>query len=198
MIRVIWVDLVAIIIVVRSIYVGLHRGFFGEFFYILAICLAIVFGIQFYPLPSNFLNTFLLIPPNITDFVGFILIIIIIFMIYVFLSKFFQRLIKIEIFPAINRMGGLVVGFCRGLALSSLILLIMLLTPIGYITESAKTKSLFGPFLIQTGANIYKKSLIAVPFIPQRDLTQLLSGARPIKFKMIKVKRKDRLEEILQ
>jgi len=74
----------------------------------------------------------------------------------------------------------------------------MLLVPISYITDSVKARSLFSPFLIKTGVALYKQGLSMISHAEPRDLTQFLSGAEPLNFKMFKLKRKDKLDEILQ
>lgn len=198
MARVNWADALVIIIVLRSTYVGSQRGFFGELFYIFGICLAIIFSIHFYALLSNFINKYLFIPLNISDVISFLIITFAICLGFKFIYGLLQKIIKIEVFPAINKVGGPLLGFCKGFIISILLFLIMLLIPIGYITDSAKEKSLFGPFFIETGVTLYKKSLSVISATKGRDLTRFLSGAKPLEFKIFKLRRKDRLDEILE
>jgi len=200
MTRINWADVLAIIILIFSSYIGSQRGFFGEFFYILGACFTIVFALHFYGAVSNFFHSYLFLHLNVSDLIGFLIIIFIFYFLFTRVDKFLysQKIIKIEIFHLINKISGAVLGFCRGFVVSALIFFIMLLIPLSYIIDSAKTRSLFGPFFIKAGTTLYKKSLSLVSGVEERDLTRLLSGAEPLKFKIFQLKRKDKLDEILQ
>ncbi len=193
-----WPDLLVVIIVLRSTYMGSQRGFFGELFHIFGICLGIILGIHFYIPVSDFINTYLFIPLNITYIIGFLLIIITIYLAFRFIYAFARRIIKVEMFPAINKIGGPIIGFCKGSALSIFLFFIMLLTPIHYISESAKTRSLFAPFFIKIGTTLYETSLKILPDVEKKGLEQLLKGVKPIEFKEFRFKKRDKLDEILE
>ncbi len=193
-----WVDLLVIIVVLRSTYVGSQRGFFGELFHIFGICLVIVFSIHFYTPVSNFLNQYLFIPLNIAYIIGFLIVTIVIYLIFKCIYGFLRKVIKIEAFPVINKIGGSVLGFCKGFAIATFLIFIMLLTPIRYITESAKTKSSFAPFFIKAGTLLYEKSLGIFSAVKTKELEQLLKGVEPLKFKGLQFKRRDALDEILE
>ena len=195
--RISWVDLIIIIIVLRSTYAGSQRGFFGELFHIAGICLAIVLSMHFYAPLGCFIHTYLYIPINIANVTTFLAITYIIYLIFRIIYGLSSKLIKIEMFPAINKMGGALLGFCRGSVLSIFLVLIMLLTPIHYITESVKTRSLFSPFFIKTGISLYEKSLGLFSWVEARGLEEFLEGAEPIKFHMLQFKKKNKLDKIL-
>lgn len=198
MARVNWADVLAIIIVLRSTYVGSQRGFLGELFYILGIWLIIIFSIHFYVPISNFINKYLFISLNISNLISFLIIALALYFGFRFIYGLLQKTIKIEVFPAINKIGGSLLGFCKGFIIATLLFLIMLLIPISYITNSAKTRSLFGPFFIKTGVTLYEKSLSIISAVEGENLNRLLAGAKPLEFRIFQLKRKDKLDEILQ
>ena len=198
MARVNWADVIAIIIVLRSTYVGSQRGFFGELFYIFGILFTIILSLHLYGNLGNFINRYLFIPLNISNLISFLIIIFILYVGFRFLYGFIQKVIKIEILPAINRIGGPLLGFCKGFVMATILYFLMLLIPITYITDSAKTKSFFGPFFIKTGTILYEKGINLIPVVESKDLTQLLSGAKPLKFGTFRLKRKDKMDEVLQ
>lgn len=198
MARVNWADIIAIIVVLRSTYVGSQRGFFGELFYIFGIFLTIIFSLHFYAIVSNFLNTYLFIPLNVSNLISFVIITSTIYLCFRFIYGFLQKIIKIEVFPAINKIGGPMVGFCRGFVTATAFFLLMLLIPVSYITESARANSLLGPFFVKTGTVLYKKSLNLIRIVEPKDLAELLSGAEPLRFRMFRLKRRDGVDEILQ
>ena len=196
--RVSWVDLLIVIIVLRGTYVGSQRGFLGELFHIFGICLAIVLGIHFYTPISNFSHTYIFIPLNIAYIISFLLITFVIYVVFKTIYTFLQKLLKIEMLPAINKIGGAFIGFCKSFVLSVFIVLIMLLVPIRYISESVKTESLFAPAFIEAGAALYVRSSSIFSAVKSEDLRRLLNGIEPLKFNGLRLKRKDKLDEILQ
>ena len=198
MARISWTDLLIIIILLRSTYVGSQRGFFGELFHIFGICLAIILGVHFYTPVSNFINQYFFIPTNIACIIGFLAITITIYLVFIFIYALLQKIIKVEIFPAINKIGGSLLGFAKGFAVSIFLVFIMLLTPIHYITESAKTRSLFAPFFIKAGTVLYEKGASLFSAVKAAELEHLLKGAEPLKFNIFQLKRRDKLDEILQ
>ena len=100
-----WPDLLVVIIILRSTYMGSQRGFFGELFHIFGICLSIIFGIHFYIPVSYFINTYFFIPLNIAYIIGFLLVIITIYLAFRFIYAFVRKIIKIEVFPDVNKIG---------------------------------------------------------------------------------------------
>ena len=198
MTRVSWVDLLVIIIVLRSTYVGSQRGFFGELFHIFGICLVIIFSIHFYTPISNFLNQYLFIPLNIAYIIGFSIITLIVYLVFRAVYNLLWNVVKIEVFPAINKIGGSLLGFCKGFTVCIFLIFIMLLIPIHYVTQSVRAKSIFAPFFIKTGTVLYEKSLGIFSAVKTKELEQLLKGVEPLKFKELQFKRRDALDEILQ
>ena len=196
--RVNWVDVIVIIIILRSTYVGSQRGLLGEFFHIFWIFIAIIFSTHLYFPISQFLNKYLFIAVNISDLISFLFVAGVIYLIFRFAGKFLQKTVKIEVFPNLNRIGGSILGLVKGLALTMIITLVMLLIPIRYVYYSVHTKSLTGPFFIKAGTTVYRKCAEIVPVMKKRDLQPLLSGAKPLDLGIFRLKRRNDLDDILQ
>ena len=197
--RIIWADLLAIIVVLRSIYVGSQRGFFGELFHIFGTCLVIVFSIHFYIPVSGFINKYLFIPLNIGNLISFLLIAGVIYAALRIISNLLQRVMKIEaVQTVLNKTGGPLLGLASGFLLSVFIFFIMFLTPVDYITDSAKTKSFFAPFFIKAGVVLYDKSMNLLSLERGDEIKRLLAGAEPLDIKTLEFRRKDKLDEVLQ
>ena len=88
--RVNWVDVIVIIIILRSTYVGSQRGLLGEFFHIFWIFIAIIFSTHLYFPISQFLNKYLFIAVNISDLISFLFVAGVIYLIFRFAGKFLQ------------------------------------------------------------------------------------------------------------
>ncbi len=196
-----WIDVLFLIIILRSIYTGSQKGFFTEFFNVLGVGIAIVLGIHFYSPAGNILLKYLFIPLNISNLIAFLTIWFLAYFLFHIIEGLVKKLLKIEILPGINkaidRIGGPVIGLCKGIALSVFIYIVFLLIPVGYIVNSAKVDSLSGNFFSKTVSVLYAKTVNMIPSASPVDISLLLEGAKPLEFKMIRPKKKDKLDEVL-
>lgn len=199
--RVNWVDVLFLIIILRSIYVGSQRGFFAELFNILGMGIAIVLSIQFYSQIAAFLNKYLYIPRNISGIISFLAVAFLIHLLFQFATGLIKKVVKVEIFPnfnkGINAFGGPIIGFCKGMMVSLFIFLVLLLIPIGYVINSAKDGSLSGHFFARSARTLYEKTIGIIPSAKPVDITPLLAGAEPLKFKMFQPKKSDKLDDVI-
>ena len=156
--------------------------------------IVIVFGIHFYSLAANFLFKYLFIPLNIGNLISFFILSLLTYLIFFRIYNFLRKIIKVEILPAVNNIGGLIFGFCRGFVFSVFIAMILLLIPLAYVTDSVKKNSRLAPFFIRTGAILYEKTAGIVSKVKTERLKQLLSGAEPLKFEILNIKKRDIFE----
>ncbi|MEA3305586.1 MAG: CvpA family protein [Candidatus Omnitrophota bacterium] len=196
--RINWVDVLFVIIVLKNTYAGSQRGFFSELFHILAACFAVIFSIHFYFSVARFFSIYLFIPLNIGNLISFFILSLLAYLIFIRIYNLLQKVIKIEILPAINNIGGLLFGFCKGFAFSTFIAVLLLLIPLNYITRSVKENSRIAPFFISMGAGLYKKSIGVISEAKTANMEQILSGAEPLRFNMFRIKKRDRFEETLE
>lgn len=199
--RVNWVDVLFLIIILRSIYVGAHRGFFTELFNVLGVGIAIVLSIHFYSPAAGLLLKYLFIPLNISNLIAFALVALCVYFLFQLVEAVIKKLVKVEILPAsnkvISKVGGPVIGFCKGIAVSIFVFLVLLLIPIGYVINAAKTNSLSGEFFSQAAVTLYQKTVSILPSTAPVDVRLLLEGAKPLEFKILQPKKQDKLDEML-
>ncbi len=196
--RINWVDVVLILIVVRSGYVGFQRGVFGELFHLAGFLLSIIVSMHVYGYVVKFFNTYLFLPLNISIFFGFVITAIFIFLVFIVISRFASRVIKVEIFPLIDRVGGPLIGACKGFVLSAIVASVLFVTPIEYVTVSAAQRSVLAPHFVGFGIGVYKATIGRMLRKKDVNISRILEGADPIDFHFFKSRRKDKLEEILE
>lgn len=196
-----WVDVLFLIIILRSSYVGSQRGFFVELFNILGMGIAIVLSIHFYSQIAAFLNKYFYIPVNIANIMSFLTAAFLVHLLFQFTAGLIKKVVKVEIFPgfnkAVNAFGGPIIGFCKGMTVSLFIFLALLLIPVGYIVDSAKDGSLSGRFFARSAGTLYEKTINIIPSARPVDIAPLLAGAEPLKFKMFRTKTSDKLDEVI-
>jgi len=72
------------------------------------------------------------------DFVIFIALVILVFVIFFFLRRLFAKAMKIEIVPVLNKWGGFIFGLARTLLVASLLMFTLLLSGIGFLENGVK------------------------------------------------------------
>jgi len=196
-----WVDVLFLIIILRSIYVGAQKGFFTELFNILGVGIAIVLSIHFYSPGANLLLKYFFIPLNISNLIAFMAVMFFVYLLFQLVENIIKKLIKIEILPnfnkVINKIGGPVIGLCKGIAISIFIFLVLLLIPVGYVVNSAKVNFLSGEFFSQAATTLYTKTVSIIPYTSPVDIHPLLEGAKPLEFNIFRPKKQDKLDEFL-
>ena len=154
-----WVDLVIIILLFRIGYVSLKNGFSLELFKLLGTAAAIYLSLHYYTFCSDWVGgrtPFLKrgMPLEYLDFICFIALALLGYLIFMGLRFAFYRFIKLEAVPRLNKWGGLVLGAIRGSLLVSLITVALVTSTIGYLKESA-VDSYFGRRLFRVAPAAY-------------------------------------------
>lgn len=196
-----WVDVLFLIIILRGVYTGAYRGFFTELFNVLGVCVAIVLSIHFYSSGANLLLKYLFVPFNMSNLISFMLIALCVYLLFQLVETIIRKLVKVEALPdfnkAVSKIGGPIVGFCRGIAVSIFVFLVLLLIPMDYVVNSAKVNSFSGKFFSQAATTLYQKTVSIFPSASPADIDLLLEGAKPLEFKMFQPKKEDKLDEAL-
>lgn len=163
-----WVDYFVIILLIRISYNGIKQGLPTEFFKTLGIIVAIFFSLHFYTGWGKFLNQHSILSSKVADFLAFIALIILINIAFFFIRVVFFRLIKVEAMGFLDKWGGGILGFIRGILVASLIILILNLSTIKYLGKSTKD-SLSGGSLSVLAPKIYSLIFdnILIKFSPQ-------------------------------
>ena len=192
-----WVDLTFLIIFILSTYIGAQRGLFGELFYFLGLYAIIILSIRFSYSTAQIVNRYLFIPLNVCYVISFLVIVLFFYLLFKTIYAALLKIAKIEVFHTVNKIGGLLVGLMRGFILSILVSFILALIPFSYTSESVRVYSLSGNFFLRAGGILYKKTVGILTRTEDNRVEQLLSSVAPAQFRILKIKRKDRLEEFL-
>ncbi|MDD5156389.1 MAG: CvpA family protein [Candidatus Omnitrophica bacterium] len=147
-----WIDVFFIILLLRTLYVALKTGFIAEVFKLLGTLLAIYVSMHYYTALSDFLGSRFGLDKKLTvafvDFMCFILLAIVFYLIGNLLSFTFAALIKSEAVPRLNKWGGFIVGMARALLLAGLFTFAFSISTIRYLHVKV-AESYFGPRLIR-------------------------------------------------
>ena len=150
-----WVDILALILVVRTSYVALNDGLSHEIFPLIGSICMLVFSIHYYTKMALFFheNGFTL-PIDILNLISFALIAFCIGVLFRFIKVIVDKILTVSWHPLIEKFGGLLAGILRGAILTSTVLVIISLIPLPYLQHSIRERSLTGRYFMKIGPSI--------------------------------------------
>lgn len=168
--RINWVDIIVIIILLRTSYASFQNGLTHEIFSLLGLVLNITISLHCYSKIGTSISRNLVgIPLHISKFICFIILMLIIWIAFRFFRIFLSRVIRIEWSPFIESTFGMVVGVARASLVASLVLIVIALTPVPYMQWSLRDRSLTGLFFLRIGPTIYEKLVRILPAVKTRE-----------------------------
>lgn len=173
-----WADIIVVIIIVRCIYIGIKRGFAVEFFKLAGTVLASFACLHYYSVIGGLLSKPEIIPADLGNFIAFIALFALFLFFSYLIREMFLFLIKLQPIEALDKWGGAFLGGIRSIFLSGLILLIFIVSPMGFLEKGAKT-SFFGIHTFGTVAKTYSfiSERIVKVFFPNEDMNEAIFKA---------------------
>ena len=159
-----WVDVLVLILVLRTSYVSLQDGLSHEILPLVGSVCMLVFSLHYYlKIAAFFYNNGLNLSLELLRLASFILVAICIGILFRFIKVLIDKIIKVTWHPVIERFGGLLAGLMRGAILTSTVLIIIVLIPLSYLQWSVRDKSLTGIYFLRIGPVIYEKVHAVLP-----------------------------------
>lgn len=152
-----WVDICVVIILIRIGYVAMRTGLPVELFKLLGTLSAIYLSCHYYSRFSDFLAArigsggFVF---KFLDIFSFLIFAMAGYLVFVLLRSLVYRFMKLEATPRLNQWGGFLLGAGRAILAASLIILILAVSPLGYLKHSVKN-AYSGGYLLKTATNTY-------------------------------------------
>ena len=152
-----WIDLLVVILLIRSSYIGFARGFGWEFFRFLGAISVVIFPIYFYEYGTQLIIDYFPVLDPFSDPICFTSLYIIPILVFKIINGVVDkiRVIKIDTFSILGNVGGLCIGFIRGCILLSLLLISLIFTQIPYFEKSVKERSYAGRSILKIAPFVY-------------------------------------------
>lgn len=168
-----WVDILVIIIVLRSTYVAFQDGLSHEIIPLVGAFLSLAISLK-YSRDIAFIvhQNMVLIPVGIFNSAIFLGIFICVIFVFRLIKVIFDLIVKLAWHPAIEKSGGLIVGFVKSSLFASAILITLVLLPASYLRWSINERSLTGKYFVRIGAEIYLKTSGFLPTIKIEGRTE--------------------------
>jgi len=141
-----WVDLLVIFLVIRIVYIATKNGFPVELFKLLGTIAAIFVSLHYYAMLADLIASRFLanlvphrFPLEFLDFLCFLILAVITYLVFLFLRSMFFQLVRIEAVSRLNKWGGFILGTVRAVFLSSLIVFGLAASSVTYFKNSVSS-----------------------------------------------------------
>ena len=155
-----WVDLLALILILRIGYTGSFLGIGKQILPLLSLLFTLTFSLYYYDKITLFITSRSTLPRSVCEFFIFLFIVIILSIITQIINRYI-RFKRPEVLVPIERVGGVVFGLLRATIITGLIFVILLLTPIEGIGESIRS-SASGTFIVKLNLDFYTNIINAI------------------------------------
>ena len=150
-----WVDVLAVILLIRMGYIGFRLGLGTELVKLAGLIVGFLVGFRYYQLWGDFLaqKSFLS-----TEWASVIVMVGIISAAYFLVTRgirLLERLMQVNFEKRLNSVGGLLAGLVRGLLIASVTLVACQQLPAPYMQESIQEHSMTGRRVSQVAPAVY-------------------------------------------
>jgi len=133
-----WVDVFVFIAFLRIILISYRHGFVIEVFQLLGTIASIFIAFHSYDKLASSISSHSPIPIDFSSFICFVFLIVLILVLFKFCRDGFLFVIKIQPLAVLDKWGSVALGVIRAALVSSLIIVTLLLSTIGYFQQSAE------------------------------------------------------------
>ena len=154
--RINWVDIFVLILMVRMSYVAFMDGLSHEIFPLAGSIVVFVLSLHYYKALGDMISQGMgNVGPEITYFLGFVILIVVSGFVVKFLKIIIDKIVKVQWHPVIEKFGGLFAGIVKAYIITAIVLTMMMLMPLSYLQWSIRDKSLTGKYVLMAGPQIY-------------------------------------------
>lgn len=173
-----WVDLVIIILLLRTSYVASKKGFFAEVFKFLGMLLGVYLSLHYYTVLSDFLRSIIRVkevPIEMLDFFSLIILAVLGYFVFFFLHMTLEKFIKVEAVNLIERWISFALGIGRAVLLASLIIYAFSIPVVTYLKRSVDN-SLSSVYLYKVSPTVYKTiwDKVMSKFMPKEEFNKVV------------------------
>lgn len=157
-----WVDVLIFIIVIRSLYLGMLNGLTSELFKFLGTVIGLVFAVHYYAKLADIIILNLGLLDWLTKLLCFLIISQILRLAFKYSLLFFLKIISLQFISQLEKPGGAIIGFSRGLICAAVVLLSIGFIPSQYLKDSCG-QSLTGLFIVKASQRTYNAVTFWLP-----------------------------------
>jgi uncharacterized membrane protein required for colicin V production len=169
-----WLDILAIILLIRIGYIAAKTGISVEGFKFLGTTAAVYLALHYYLLLAGFIKKIFSLsqaPIELLELFSLVLLALLGYLALVLVRVLFFRLVKVEVVPNLSRFVGLSLGLIRAALVISLLIFALIVSGNGYFNRSVDKSYLGRKFSViaPNAYNLMFQSLVS-KFNPQEKM----------------------------
>lgn len=154
--RINWVDVLIVILLIRTSYIGTRNGLSEEIFRIIGVLLGLFFSIKYYSALGSRINSTISLPQEFVDGGTFLILILLSMLSMKLVALGLTKIVKLSFSDKIDKWGGFIAGLLRGAVLMSLLFMLFGIIQVDYLVKSVDERSLTGPYVEKIAPNVYQ------------------------------------------
>ena len=143
--RINWVDILIVILLIRTSYIGAKTGLSTEIFKIIGVLLGLYFGMKYYSVVGSWMSSKISLPPEVSEGAAFLILVLILILSLKLVSIGLEKIVKLTFADKLSKWGGFIIGLLRGGILLSLLFMFFGIIQVDYLVKSVEERSLTGP-----------------------------------------------------
>ena len=167
--RINWVDVLAVILLVRMGYIGFRLGLGAELLKLAGLTAGFVAGFRYYQQVGDWLAQRTFLSVEWGSVAALVLIVVVAYLLVSRASRLVEKLVQVNFEKKVNQFGGLLAGLGRGLLVSSVVLVACQQLPSPTMQESIREHSLSGSVVSKIAPAVYDR----LRELPRRALARL-------------------------
>lgn len=154
--RINWVDILIVIVMLRTSYVAFQHGLSHEIFPLFGSIVMISLALRYYTTLSAIFEKYVLsLPPDVVRLLAFTAILFAAGFACKLIGGLVDIILKVTWHPFVEKFGGLLIGVVKASIVTCMVLTVLALIPLSYLQVSMRDRSLMGLRFLRIGPNIY-------------------------------------------
>lgn len=151
-----WVDVLTVILLFRTSYIGGRTGLSVEIYRIIGVLAGLYISMKFYSPLGTWINAGLSLPQELIDGISFLILILLSMLSVKLVGLGLTKVVKLAFSDKIDKWGGFLSGLLRGAVLLSLLFAFFGIIRVDYLVKSVEERSLTGPYLQKLAPYAYQ------------------------------------------
>lgn len=145
--RINWVDVLIVILLIRTSYIGAKTGLSTEIFKIVGVLLGLYFGIKYYSVVGSWMSSKISLPQEVSEGAAFLILVLVSMLSLKLVTWGLEKIVKLTFADKLNKWGGFIIGLLRGGIVLSLLFMFFGIIQVDYLVKSVEERSLTGPLV---------------------------------------------------
>jgi membrane protein required for colicin V production len=143
-----WVDIIIVVYIAYSFAAGKKRGLSVEFPALFFTFIAWATALNYYQGLGNTLSKWFLLKSPTASTIAFFGIAAAVLALGFLVGRFLKKIMKLSFVPGIEKIGGCIVGIVRGISMSAIIVVALVLAPADFLKQEIYVNSFLGNYFV--------------------------------------------------